>query len=63
MHPAESGETALDLVSAIVTVTDDGGSSGLLRRELGVLPPGDIRNCLVALADSRAHSGGQARSG
>ncbi|MCE5190349.1 MAG: YvcK family protein [Actinomycetia bacterium] len=37
-------------VTAIVTVADDGGSSGTLRRELGVLPPGDIRNCLVALA-------------
>jgi len=33
-----------------VTVADDGGSSGVLRRELGVLPPGDIRNCLAALA-------------
>jgi uncharacterized cofD-like protein len=38
-------------IVAIVTVTDDGGSSGVLHRELGVLPPGDIRNCLVALAD------------
>ena len=38
-------------VSAIVTVADDGGSSGRLRREIGVLPPGDIRNCLAALAD------------
>jgi uncharacterized cofD-like protein len=37
-------------LTAIVTVADDGGSSGRLRRELGVLPPGDIRNCLVALA-------------
>ena len=37
---------------AIVTVSDDGGSSGRLRQELGILPPGDIRNCLVALADS-----------
>lgn len=37
-------------VTAVVTVADDGGSSGTLRRELGVLPPGDIRNCLVALA-------------
>lgn len=37
-------------VTALVTVADDGGSSGLLRRELGILPPGDIRNCLVALA-------------
>ena len=41
-------------LSAIVTVTDDGGSSGRLRQELGVLPPGDIRNCLVALADSES---------
>jgi uncharacterized cofD-like protein len=42
-----------DCLSAIVTVTDDGGSSGWMRRELGVLPPGDARNCLAALA---AHS-------
>ena len=35
----------------MVTVTDDGGSSGRLRREFGVLPPGDIRNCIAALAD------------
>ncbi|HEV2879516.1 MAG TPA: gluconeogenesis factor YvcK family protein, partial [Candidatus Eremiobacteraceae bacterium] len=41
-------------LTAIVTVTDDGGSSGRLRAELGVLPPGDIRNCLVALADSES---------
>jgi uncharacterized cofD-like protein len=39
-------------IVAIVTVTDDGGSSGALHRELGMLPPGDIRNCLVALADA-----------
>lgn len=38
-------------LTAIVTVADDGGSSGRLRGELGILPPGDIRNCLVALAD------------
>lgn len=37
-------------LAAIVTVTDDGGSSGRLRRDLGVLPPGDIRNCLCALS-------------
>jgi len=37
--------------TAVVTMADDGGSSGHLRRELGILPPGDIRNCLVALAD------------
>ena len=36
--------------TAVVTVADDGGSSGWLRREYGILPPGDIRNCLVALA-------------
>lgn len=39
-----------DNITAIVTVADDGGSSGRLREELGVLPPGDIRNCLTALA-------------
>ncbi len=38
-------------VTAVVTMADDGGSSGTLRREIGVLPPGDARNCLVALAD------------
>lgn len=38
-------------ITAVVTVADDGGSSGRLRREIGVLPPGDIRNCLAALAD------------
>ncbi|GAB4113095.1 MAG: YvcK family protein [Candidatus Caldatribacteriota bacterium] len=37
-------------ITAVVTVFDSGGSSGKLRKELGVLPPGDIRNCLVALA-------------
>jgi uncharacterized cofD-like protein len=41
-------------LTAVVTVADDGGSSGRLRRELGVLPPGDIRNCLVALADDES---------
>lgn len=38
-------------IAAVVSVSDDGGSSGRLRRELGILPPGDIRNCLVALAN------------
>ena len=38
-------------LTAIVTVADDGGSSGELRRSMGVLPPGDIRNCLAALSD------------
>ena len=39
-------------VSAVVTVADDGGSSGRLREEFGIIPPGDLRNCLVALADT-----------
>jgi uncharacterized cofD-like protein len=41
-------------ITAVVTVTDDGGSSGRLRRELGTLPPGDIRNCMVALSEDEA---------
>lgn len=39
-------------VTAVVTVADDGGSSGRLREDLGMIPPGDLRNCLVALADT-----------
>lgn len=38
-------------ITAIVTVADDGGGSGVLREDLGMLPPGDIRNCLLALAN------------
>jgi len=41
-------------ITAIVTVADDGGSSGRLRRDLGMLPPGDIRNCLAALSNDEA---------
>ena len=41
-------------ITAIVTVADDGGSSGRLRKETGILPPGDIRNCLAALSDDEA---------
>jgi len=41
-------------ITAIVTVADDGGSSGRLRQQFDILPPGDIRNCLVALADAPA---------
>jgi uncharacterized cofD-like protein len=41
-----------DNITAIVTVADDGGSSGKLRRDLGMLPPGDFRNCLAALSES-----------
>jgi uncharacterized cofD-like protein len=46
-HPIED-------LAAVVTVMDDGGSSGRLRREYSILPPGDIRNCLVALSDDEA---------
>jgi uncharacterized cofD-like protein len=48
-HQPTAGRPILDL-AAIVTVTDDGGSSGRLRRENRMLPPGDVRNCMVALA-------------
>ena len=41
-----------DNLTAVVTVADDGGSSGRLRRQFRILPPGDLRNCLVALADA-----------
>jgi uncharacterized cofD-like protein len=41
-------------ITAIVTVADDGGSSGRLRRDLGLLPPGDFRNCIAALADEES---------
>lgn len=44
-------ESERDRLTGIVTVADDGGSSGRLRQAYGVLPPGDIRNCLLALAD------------
>lgn len=49
----EIGAEISDLTAA-VTVTDDGGSSGLLRREFNILPPGDIRNCIVALSEDEA---------
>ena len=41
-----------DKLTAVVTVADDGGSSGRLRKDLNILPPGDLRNCLVALAET-----------
>ncbi len=56
-HPGRNRkgeEEPLIDITAIVTVTDDGGSSGRLRREFDVLPPGDIRNCMVALSDDGA---------
>src|SRR5579871_1768149 len=46
-----AGTPAISELSAIVTVSDDGGSSGRLRKELNMLPPGDIRNCIVALSE------------
>jgi uncharacterized cofD-like protein len=52
-HPSAEEDAWLD-ITAVVTVTDDGGSSGRLRREFDVLPPGDIRNCMVALAEDGA---------
>ncbi|TAM83845.1 MAG: YvcK family protein [Acidobacteria bacterium] len=45
------GRRSITQLTAVVTVTDEGGSSGRLRRDFGMLPPGDIRNCLVALAE------------
>lgn len=45
------GTWSIAHLGAIVTVTDEGGSSGVLRKEFGMLPPGDIRNCIVALAE------------
>src|SRR5437899_10897912 len=49
-----STERPIADLAAIVTVTDDGGSSGRLRRENRILPPGDIRNCIVALSTDAA---------
>ena len=55
-HPAAPAETRACIcdLSAIVTVSDDGGSSGRLRKDLNMLPPGDIRACLVALSEDEA---------
>src|SRR5258707_1082623 len=49
-----STERPIADLAVIVTVTDDGGSSGRLRRENRILPPGDIRNCMVALSKDEA---------
>ncbi len=59
MTPAEisftqSGAPVIRDLCAVVTVSDDGGSSGRLRKELNMLPPGDIRNCIVALSEDEA---------
>src|SRR6204780_314438 len=48
--PGSPAQPSVD-ITAVVTVMDDGGSSGRLRREFDVLPPGDIRNCMVALSE------------
>jgi uncharacterized cofD-like protein len=50
-YVGSDGRWSIATLSAIVTVTDEGGSSGVLRKEFGMLPPGDIRNCIVALAE------------
>src|SRR5258707_4268096 len=59
LYPGEFRNFPADLLSirdlsAVVTVSDDGGSSGRLRKELNMLPPGDIRNCIVALSEDEA---------
>jgi uncharacterized cofD-like protein len=55
LHSLLKGVKAFtDNITAIVAVSDDGGSSGRLRKEFDMLPPGDIRNCLVALADEES---------
>jgi uncharacterized cofD-like protein len=51
---AQPAETVIEELSAVVTVSDDGGSSGRLRKEFNMLPPGDIRNCIVALSEDEA---------
>src|SRR5271163_4743666 len=55
--PHPTSERPITDLAAIVTVTDDGGSSGRLRRENRMLPPGDIRNCMVALSKDEALMG------
>jgi uncharacterized cofD-like protein len=52
--PPDPKHPAIEELSAVVTVSDDGGSSGRLRKELNMLPPGDIRNCIVALSEDEA---------
>jgi uncharacterized cofD-like protein len=53
-HYSSPARRPLVDITAVVTVTDDGGSSGRLRRDFDVLPPGDIRNCMVALSEDEA---------
>jgi uncharacterized cofD-like protein len=51
---ASSGQPTIRELSGVVTVSDDGGSSGRLRKEFNMLPPGDVRNCIVALSEDEA---------
>src|SRR6202023_1451490 len=51
---AKVGKPEISDLSAVVTVSDDGGSSGRLRKEFNMLPPGDVRNCIVALSEDEA---------
>ena len=51
---ADSGQPAILELCGVVTVSDDGGSSGRLRKEFNMLPPGDVRNCIVALSEDEA---------
>src|ERR1700733_10955433 len=48
------GQPIIRELCGVVTVSDDGGSSGRLRKELNMLPPGDVRNCIVALSEDEA---------
>lgn len=52
--PGQSRDPIISRLCGVVTVTDDGGSSGRLRKEFHMLPPGDIRNCIVALSEDEA---------
>jgi uncharacterized cofD-like protein len=54
MNTVRPGTHVISDLCAVVTVSDDGGSSGRLRKELNMLPPGDIRNCIVALSEDEA---------
>src|ERR1700745_4258417 len=51
---ATPGQPTIRELSGVVTVSDDGGSSGRLRKEFNMLPPGDVRNCIVALSEDEA---------
>ncbi len=52
--PASRSKSTIVELSAVVTVSDDGGSSGRLRKDFNMLPPGDVRNCIVALSEDEA---------